>query len=101
MLRLPTAFLSALLIAWGALSSAAEAQSLCGQRDEMVAGLEKRYAETPVSMGLASNGAVVEVFASESGTWTIIMTHPNGLSCLVVAGEGWEALSKAVTGAGV
>ena len=101
MLRYLTAFLSALLIGWGALSSAAEAQALCGQRDEMVAGLEKRYAETPVSMGLASNGAVVEVFASASGTWTIIMTHPNGLSCLVVAGEGWEALSKAVTGAGV
>jgi hypothetical protein len=70
----------------------AGAQSVCGQRDQMVVGLERNYAEAPVSMGLASNGAVVEVFASAAGTWTIIMTHPNGLCCLLMAGEGWEIL---------
>ena len=70
----------------------AQAQMMCGPRGEVVANLEKGYAEHPVSMGLASNGAVIEVFASEAGTFTIVMTKPNGLSCLVAAGNNWEEL---------
>ena len=101
MTRYLTAILSALLIGWGALSQAASAQTVCGQRDAVITGLEKRYAEKPISMGLANNGTVVEVYASETGTWTIIMTHPNGLSCLVAAGEGWEDLAPAIAGAGI
>lgn len=81
-----------LVAAFFMAASPVGAQALCGQRDKMVAGLETRYAEVPVAMGLASTGAVVEVFASGAGTWTIVMTHPNGLSCLLVAGEGWETL---------
>ena len=51
----------------------------------------KPYNEHPVSMGLAFNGAVIEVFLnSDTGTFTIVATRPSGLSCLVAAGEGWQ-----------
>lgn len=83
---------SALLIAWGAFLSPAMAEIMCGDREEVIDSLENVHKESPISMGLAVNGTVVEVFSSKKGTFTIIMTHPNGLSCLVTAGEFWETL---------
>jgi len=47
-------------------------------------------------MGLASNGSIVEVIASESGeTWTIIVTPPEGKSCVVASGTFWESMEYA------
>lgn len=34
----------------------------------------------------------IEVFASESGSFTIVNTRPDGLSCLIAAGENWQAI---------
>ncbi len=81
MVRYLTAILGALLIGWSAFSPSAQAQALCGERRAVVANLEKTYSEAPVSIGLASNGAVIEVLASPSGSFTIILTQPNCLSC--------------------
>ncbi len=89
----------ALLIGWGAFSSSAQAQVYCGKRGAVLATLEKTYSEAPVSMGLASNGAIIEVLASPSGTFTIILTRPNGLSCVMAAGENWKNLPDRLTGA--
>ncbi len=45
-------------------------------------------------MGLASSGGVVEVLTNEKGSsWSIIVTMPSGVTCLVAAGEGWEAVA--------
>ncbi len=94
MVRYLTAILGALLIGWGAFSSSAQAQAMCGERDALVASLEKTFSEAPVSMGLGSNGAMIEVFASPSGSFTIILTRPNGLTCVMAVGENWENLPK-------
>ena len=101
MVRYLTAILGALLIGWGAFPSSAQAQMFCGERGAIVASLEKTYSEAPVSMGLGSNGAIIEILASPSGTFTIILTRPNGLSCVMAAGENWEDLPKqlSITGA--
>ncbi|MFQ5619931.1 MAG: hypothetical protein ACE5FR_13265 [Rhodospirillales bacterium] len=89
----------ALLIGWSAFSSPAQAQTVCGERRAVVANLEKTYSEAPVSIGLASNGSVIEVLASPSGSFTIILTQPNGLSCVMAAGENWQDLPKRLAGA--
>lgn len=68
------------------------AQNLCGERVDIIDTLQKRYQEIPVSMGLAGNGGIVEVFASQKGSWTILLTRPTGVSCVVSAGEAWESL---------
>jgi hypothetical protein len=48
-------------------------------------------------MGLGANNAVVEVFASEeTGTWTITVTMPSGLTCLVASGQSFETLAEAL-----
>jgi hypothetical protein len=77
----------------------AMAQTVCSIRAEFIDQFAHRYAENPVAMGLASNGGVVEVLASEGGSWTLLVTMPNGVSCVVAAGENWEALPSALAGA--
>ena len=66
----------------------------CAPRDAVVNRLVTSYGETRRSMGLGSNNAVVEVFASDdSGSWTITVTLPNGMTCLVASGQAFEALA--------
>ncbi len=80
------------------LANDATAQAVCAERAELVSRLEKGYAESRRSLGLASNGAVFEVFLSEKGTWSLLVTHPDGQSCLVASGEAWENLPLPVKG---
>ena len=73
---------------------AAQSAPHCGARDMVVTTLAERYGETRRSMGVAANNAVMEVFASaESGSWTITVTLPDGVMCLVASGEGFETMA--------
>ncbi|MER8571351.1 hypothetical protein NKG99_07225 [Mesorhizobium sp. M1409] len=83
-------------VAMFSIPAAAEAGSpLCASRLEILKQLSTRFKEAPVALGLAKNGSVVEVLTSDDGeTWTIMVSRPNGPSCLVAAGEGWEELKR-------
>ncbi len=70
----------------------ARMRPVCGQRSTFVSQLKDRFAEKPVSVGLASNGVIVEVFAANSGSFSILVTRPEGISCLVTSGENWQDL---------
>ena len=72
-----------------------EAADNCAPRDQVLARLASTYGETRQSIGLAANNAVVEVFASDaSGSWTITVTLPTGLTCLVASGIAYETLAE-------
>ena len=77
----------------GCLASQAVGQTICDQRG---AFLKELGDEAPVALGLASNGTVIEVLASAKGNWTIILTTPEGLSCVVAYGEAWEQKPGAI-----
>ena len=81
------AFLASVIVSCGL---EAQQVSRCGPRAPIVAELENKYAERRVHMGLVNNGKVIEVFAAESGTWTILITGPNGAACVTATGESWE-----------
>ncbi len=98
-MRYVIAVSGALLIGGSAFLPSAQAQSICGERRALVATLEKTYSETPVSVGLASNGAIIEIFASPTGTFTIILTRPDGLTCVMASGESWQDLPNRLAGA--
>lgn len=69
----------------------------CAPRDAVVERLATGYGETRQSVGLGSNNAIVEVFASEeTGSWTITVTAPGGLTCLVASGQAFEAVSESL-----
>jgi len=76
---------------------AAQTPRNCAPRAMVLDRLAGQYGETRQSVGLGSNNAVMEVFASpETGTWTITVTLPDGLTCLVASGQSFETLAEAL-----
>ena len=75
----------------------AQTRQACAERAKVIERLAEKYGETRQSMGLHQNNGVLEVYASsETGTWTILVTMPNGLSCLIAAGQSWEGNAAAL-----
>jgi hypothetical protein len=72
----------------------AHAQSNCEVRRSLIAKLDKSFGEHPVAIGLASTGNLLEVLISSDGTWTILITNPDGFTCIAAAGEHWQTLKK-------
>ena len=63
----------------------------CAPRAEMVERLSARFGETRRGIGLARGNRILEVFASDdSGSWTVVVTLPDGRACLLAAGRAWE-----------
>jgi hypothetical protein len=70
--------------------------SNCGARATVLDYLSAKYSEKPIAMGIAANGGLIEVLTSNDGTtFTIIVTMPEGETCMVATGEGWESLTLA------
>ncbi len=69
--------------------SIAAAQSVCVDRAAMLDGLAAEYGEQLTAVKMIDNYGLVEVLRSPSkGTWTIILTKPSGISCMLAAGQG-------------
>ncbi|CUI40276.1 hypothetical protein [Cognatishimia activa] len=62
----------------------------CALRDKVVDRLQTKYSESLTAGGLQGSKNVqtmVEVWASEkTGTFTVILTNPQGISCVVATG---------------
>ena len=72
----------------------------CAPREVVVGRLAEKYGEIRQSIGIGGQGVVMETFAStESGTWTITVTMPNGMTCLMASGQSYEALAEALPNA--
>ena len=93
MIRNMVALICFVLTALIILARAATAQTTCAPHAAIVSGLLATYGETVRSLGVTSNGTVVEVFASdETGTWTIVITPPGAPTCMVSAGRGYQSI---------
>lgn len=61
----------------------------CAARGHVVALLADRYGETRLATAPTGDAGVLELFASTvSGGWTVILSRPDGQSCLVASGRG-------------
>lgn len=88
-----------------ALPAQAQAQAAgppnCAARAAVVEQLASRYGESRRAIGIAANNAVMELFASaETGSWTLTVTLPSGLTCLLASGESFEALAEPLPASG-
>ncbi|MGI9393850.1 MAG: hypothetical protein ACR2OY_04330 [Boseongicola sp.] len=83
-------------------AGAAFGQQNCAPRGIIVDRLAETFGESRQAIGMAQQGRVVEVFASlETGTWTITITLPSGVTCLVASGESYENLNEELQPAGI
>jgi hypothetical protein len=72
-----------------------QAAAHCAPRPMVIGTLAQNYGETRRSIGLAANNTLMEVFASpETGTWTITVTLPDGMTCLMASGQGFEPVAE-------
>jgi len=77
----------------------ASAQPQCNDRAAVLEYLSRKYKEAPIAVGVTNTGGLVEVLSDgRGGSWTIIVTTPRGMSCLVAAGEGWRRLDAPPAG---
>jgi len=68
----------------------AQQQTTCGPRTQIVDKLDSEFKEHQQAVGYVNDKAVLEVFVSSKGTWTIIATGTDGNSCLLSAGKDWD-----------
>ncbi len=66
----------------------------CGERHGILEWLEGNYHEKRTAFGITSDGRLIEVFAAPSGSWTILVTHPGGLTCLGTSGIDWQQIDR-------
>ena len=69
--------------------STAAAQNIWAKREEIIQKLWDRWQEVLTANGLANDNRLIEVFVSKKGSWTIIISDPNGRSCVASSGQNW------------
>ena len=71
-------------------SRPADAQQVCLLHEAAQEQLSERFHEDVAGRGLASNGkSMVELYTSEDGSWTLVVTDVEGRSCVIGSGVGW------------
>ena len=81
-----------------ATNPANAASDLCTKRASMIKALSNKYEEQRRGIGIASKSGVMEIYISHKGTWTMLMTMPNGMSCIMAAGRDWEEFAAKPAG---
>lgn len=75
-----------------AVATPAIAQNPCPPRADLDARLTARYGETVRMSGMIRQEALIEVWRAESGTWTITITTPDGIACVLAVGDMLEVV---------
>ena len=85
----PMRFLIAMIL----MTTAAHAKLQCADHDKVAFLLKTKFGETPQTIAVSSQGNMVETFATPDGkTWTIVVTQPSGMACLVSGGTDYRAV---------
>lgn len=89
-------FAAPLAIAVLAVLAAADSRA-CNERKSVIEPLKDAHAEEPIGIVMGLNGSVIELLRGTSGSWTILMTPSAGVTCIIAAGESWEAVARKQT----
>ena len=70
-------------------SSIVAAQMLCVERVDMLDRLASEYGEELIEVKMMEEHGLLEVLKSRTkGTWTLLLTRPGGISCVLATGRG-------------
>ncbi|MEM1129530.1 MAG: hypothetical protein AAGH83_03310 [Pseudomonadota bacterium] len=69
------------------------AQQNCAARDQVIEWLGDRYSERMSAAGLNGPNRLFELWSSDTtGSWTLLMTTPEGQSCVIASGTNWHSV---------
>ena len=69
----------------------------CAPRDVITTKLTDKYSEVLTGGGMQNAKTVLEVWTSEkTGSFTVLVTYANGMSCIVSSGHNWSAVAVAM-----
>ena len=72
-------------------SSIVAAQMLCVERVDMLNSLASEYGEELIEVKMMERYGLLEVLKSQTnGTWTLLLTKPGGISCVLATGKGLD-----------
>jgi hypothetical protein len=87
-----TSFIAVLGLASAMVFTASPASAAaCAPRDQFARHLDTNYQEQSQGLGVASDGSLFEIFTSDKGTWSLLITNGQKVSCIVAAGDMWVA----------
>ncbi len=70
-------------------SSIVAAQMFCVERVDMLNRLASEYGEELIEVKMMEEHGLLEVLKSPTrGTWTLLLTKPGGISCVLATGKG-------------
>lgn len=84
-----------------AASPALAANETCADRREMIAVLADRYGERQMVRSMEARGAMIEVYVSPEGSWTMLVVPPTESplqACIVATGTGWMMIAPGIAG---
>lgn len=65
-------------------------QTACGPRGDVLSQLRMSYNERILWIGVTDDGLrLVEIHASEMGSWTLTTTDTDKWTCILATGKGW------------
>ncbi|MEH6360234.1 MAG: hypothetical protein V7761_05820 [Amylibacter sp.] len=68
----------------------AQAQTVCNTRAKLVTQLTETYGEVSNGVGVQNASQLIELWSSKkSGSWTIIASRADGISCVLATGRKW------------
>lgn len=71
------------------------AEQACSEHKTVLGQFASTYKEAPVAGGLTRDGHLLQVLSSgDIGTWTIVLSKPDGETCVVMAGEAWHRIKR-------
>ncbi len=72
--------------------AASQATLACAKRVDLVGFLSDHLSEKLSAVGKLDSDTVVEIYAAESGNWTLMISDISGRSCIILNGESWESI---------
>lgn len=89
-MKLPMLALAALSVLGTGMPTHLNAMGSCGDRDAVIASLSETFLERHIASGFQSELGLMEIWASDlDDTWTILLTRPDGQTCVMAHGTHW------------
>lgn len=70
------------------------AEVVCAPKDRLEQKLRVQFGNSPMAMGVRSPSEIMEIWTSDAGDWTLVITYASGRSCIVAMGESWQSYDQ-------